>query len=100
VYLYDEPNILEEHDPDLDQDVAGDLSLPSPAGVPDLVTRSISGHATEATQHHYSTVADQEQRTALERVAALMAGQSAVDTVRVTLPAPDARDEDGEDTTE
>jgi integrase len=44
------------------------------AGVPDLVTRSISGHATEAMQHHYSTVADHEQRAALERVAAIMAG--------------------------
>ena len=42
------------------------------AGVSDLVTRSISGHATESMQHHYSTVADREQREALSRVAALM----------------------------
>jgi hypothetical protein len=44
------------------------------AGVSDLVTRSISGHATEAMQHHYSTVADAEQRSALARVAAIMTG--------------------------
>jgi integrase len=47
------------------------------AEVPDLITRSISGHATEAMQHHYSTVADSEQRAALSRVAALMAGAAA-----------------------
>ncbi len=47
------------------------------AGVPDLVTRSISGHATEAMQQYYSTVADGEQRSALARVAALMQGKDA-----------------------
>jgi hypothetical protein len=51
------------------------------AGVPDLVTRSISGHATEAMQQHYSTVADGEQRTALARVAALMQGQVSARTL-------------------
>jgi hypothetical protein len=33
-----------------------------------LVTRSISGHATETMQHHYSTVRDEEKRHALERL--------------------------------
>ncbi len=47
------------------------------AGVTDLVTRSISGHATEAMQQLYSTVADGEQRSALTRVAELMQGSMA-----------------------
>jgi integrase len=34
------------------------------AQVSDLVTRSISGHATEAMQRHYSTVQAEEQRSA------------------------------------
>lgn len=42
------------------------------ASVKDVVTRSISGHATEAMQHHYSTVADQEQREALARLTEIM----------------------------
>ena len=41
------------------------------AQVSDLVTRSISGHATEAMQRHYSTVYAEEQRSALARVAEL-----------------------------
>ncbi len=41
------------------------------AAVSDLVTRSISGHATEEMHFHYSTVSEQEQREALARVADL-----------------------------
>lgn len=41
------------------------------ANVNDLVTRSISGHATEAMQHRYSTVANSEQREALAKVISL-----------------------------
>lgn len=41
------------------------------AQVSDLVTRSISGHATQSMQHHYSTVQANEQRSALARVAEL-----------------------------
>ena len=48
------------------------------AKVNDLVTRSISGHATERMQHHYSTVAHSEQREALGKVIALF--QSGVKT--------------------
>ena len=40
--------------------------------VGDLVTRSISGHATEAMQRHYSTVAPEEQRRGLSNVIQLM----------------------------
>lgn len=49
------------------------------AQVSDLVTRSISGHATEAMQRHYSTVYAEEQRSALARVAEL---------AKVARPAP------------
>lgn len=42
------------------------------AAVGDLVTRSISGHATEAMQRHYSTVALEEQRRGLSNVIHLI----------------------------
>jgi integrase len=42
------------------------------AEVGDLVTRSISGHATEAMQRHYSTVALEEQRRGLANVLNLI----------------------------
>ena len=41
------------------------------AGVIDLVTRSISGHATEQMQHHYSTVSPAEQRESIGKVIQL-----------------------------
>lgn len=42
------------------------------AHVGDLVTRSISGHQTEAMQRHYSTVNADEQRAALAKVISLV----------------------------
>jgi hypothetical protein len=45
------------------------------AAVGDLVTRSISGHATEAMQRHYSTVALEEQRRGLSNVLHLINSQ-------------------------
>lgn len=41
------------------------------AQVSELVTRSISGHLTEAMHHHYSTVGGEEQREALAKVVDL-----------------------------
>ncbi len=41
------------------------------AGLPDVVTRSISGHATEEMQMHYSTVSANEQQSAIARVIEL-----------------------------
>jgi integrase len=38
------------------------------AQVGDLVTRAISGHATETMQHHYSTVAAEEKKQAIAKV--------------------------------
>lgn len=52
------------------------------ASVADVVTRSISGHATESMQLHYSSVGEDEQRASLRRMIAL-AGVTKV------LPAPE-----------
>ncbi len=41
------------------------------AEVKDIVTRAISGHATETMQHHYSTVAEAEKRQAIAKVITL-----------------------------
>ena len=41
------------------------------AEVRDIVTRSISGHSTEAMQRHYSTVSGKEQREGLAKVVEL-----------------------------
>lgn len=42
------------------------------AQVNDVVTRAISGHATEAMQHHYSSVGDAEKREAVARIYSLV----------------------------
>jgi len=50
------------------------------AGIHDVVTRAISGHATETMQHHYSTARGVEIRDALARVTGLaMAGAPIID---------------------
>jgi hypothetical protein len=41
------------------------------AEVRDIVTRSISGHSTEAMQRHYSTVSGNEQKEGLAKVVGL-----------------------------
>jgi integrase len=41
------------------------------AEVRDIVTRSVSGHSTEAMQLHYSTVSAKEQRESLAKVVSL-----------------------------
>jgi hypothetical protein len=41
------------------------------AEVKDIVTRAISGHATETMQHHYSTVGTDEKRLAIAKVIEL-----------------------------
>jgi hypothetical protein len=45
------------------------------ASVSDIVTRAISGHATEAMQHHYSTVAGAEVRSGLAAVIDIATGR-------------------------
>lgn len=46
------------------------------AQVENLVTRSISGHATESMQHHYSTVRGDEQRQGIAKVIHLMTAKA------------------------
>jgi hypothetical protein len=41
------------------------------AKVKDIVTRAISGHATEAMQWHYSTVNAEEMRTSIAKVVSI-----------------------------
>jgi integrase len=47
------------------------------AEVKDVVTRSISGHATETMQRHYSTVQAEEQRQSIGQVISLVGFRSA-----------------------
>lgn len=61
------------------------------AAVADVVTRSISGHATEAMQRRYSTVAEVEQREALGRVVDLAGVRKAMQDAK----AKRAEDESG-----
>ena len=42
------------------------------AEVTDVVTRAISGHATESMQRHYSSVSGEEMRSSLARVLQLV----------------------------
>jgi hypothetical protein len=49
------------------------------ANVHDLVTRAISGHATEEMHHHYSTAQLDEMRVGVGRVASLLTAAAAND---------------------
>ncbi len=62
------------------------------ASVADVVTRSISGHATETMQRHYSTVSGREQREGLGRVLGLIDRNHAL-----TRVAPSSGEVGGED---
>jgi hypothetical protein len=48
------------------------------AQVGDLVTRAISGHATETMQHHYSAVAAEEKQRAVAKVIGLAGAREAL----------------------
>lgn len=48
------------------------------AQVPDVVTRAISGHATETMQHHYSSVRGDEIRARLGNVVSLVSASGRV----------------------
>lgn len=54
------------------------------AEVRDIVTRSISGHATETMQRHYSTVHPTEQRGALAKVVDLAGFREALAGAKAT----------------
>lgn len=63
------------------------------AQVGDLVTRSISGHATERMQQHYSSVSGGEQRAALRSLLQLVAPGSAAVAGGASGGAPPDRGE-------
>jgi site-specific recombinase XerD len=66
------------------------------AEVRDIVTRSISGHATEAMQNHYSTVSPNEQKTGLAKVIRLFERPKPTGQVREqTDETSEADDRDG-----
>jgi site-specific recombinase XerC len=48
------------------------------AEVKDIVTRAISGHATETMQHHYSSVGAAEKQTAIAKVIELAGARTAL----------------------
>jgi site-specific recombinase XerC len=48
------------------------------AEVKDIVTRAISGHATETMQHHYSSVGAAEKQTAIAKVIELAGARAAL----------------------
>jgi integrase len=58
------------------------------AGVIDLVTRSISGHATEQMQHHYSTVSPDEQRSSIGKVISLFGAGGPLNEASGPLSGP------------
>lgn len=55
------------------------------AGVRDIVTRAISGHATESMQRHYSTVRGQEVADGLARVIDLATARDSVTAAKAGL---------------
>ena len=57
------------------------------AEVEDLVTRSISGHATVRMQHHYSTVNADEQRAALGKVIQLFGAGGPTSAASEPIPS-------------
>jgi len=57
------------------------------AEVRDIVTRSVSGHSSEAMQRHYSTVSSREQKEGLARVVSLAKFRQAARLERVAGPS-------------
>lgn len=62
------------------------------AGIADVVTRAISGHATEAMQRRYSTTRDHEVSDALARVISIATARRPAQTAPVGDPLGDQRE--------
>lgn len=60
------------------------------AEVRDIVTRSVSGHSSEAMQRHYSTVSSSEQKEGLARVVSLAKFRQAARLERAADPSGSA----------
>lgn len=66
------------------------------AEVQDIVTRAVSGHATEAMQQHYSTVSGEEMRRSLAKVISLAKVKEALGAAESPPSTPAAGDDGGE----
>ena len=67
------------------------------AEIRDVVTRAVSGHATEAMQRHYSTVPQAEVREAIGRVVSLLDFKQAREGVVSANEAPSGGQDGGHD---
>lgn len=57
------------------------------AEVKDIVTRSVSGHATEKMQERYSTVFQAEMRSGIAKIISLAGGRAAMESDEATSAA-------------
>jgi integrase len=66
------------------------------AEMKDLVTRAISGHATEQMQQHYSTVAQAEMREGIAKIISLAGVREAMKASGTEVVCNGARNENGQ----
>jgi integrase len=66
------------------------------AEMKDLVTRAISGHATEQMQQHYSTVAQTEMRQGIAKIISLAGVREAMSAGGMEVVCIDPRNENGQ----
>jgi len=62
----------------------------------DLVTRAISGHATEQMQQHYSTVDQTEMRQGIAKIISLAGVREAMGMGGMEVVRIDPRNENGQ----
>ena len=66
------------------------------AEMKDLVTRAISGHATEQMQQHYSTVAQTEMRQGIAKIISLAGVREAMTSGGMEVVCVGAKNENGQ----
>jgi hypothetical protein len=66
------------------------------AEMKDLVTRAISGHATEQMQQHYSTVAQSEMRQGIAKIISLAGVREAMSAGGMEVVCIDPENENGQ----
>ncbi len=66
------------------------------AEMKDLVTRAISGHATEQMQQHYSTVEQTEMRQGIAKIISLAGVREAMGTGGMEVVRIDPKNENGQ----
>jgi hypothetical protein len=63
----------------------------------DLVTRAISGHATEQMQQHYSTVAQTEMREGIAKIISLAGVREAMKASGIEVVSIGDRNQNGQE---